>query len=73
MKHFRRLEQAAIVETLERVTGVTLEDPRLSGLYELLVNKGDYIQVENFITNAISSKFSNKVRSKLTFSFHFGF
>ncbi|XP_043287689.1 muskelin isoform X2 [Venturia canescens] len=54
MKHFRRFEQAEVVDTLERVTGVSLEDSRLTTLYDLLVRKGDYPQVENFITNAIS-------------------
>ncbi|XP_012278648.1 muskelin isoform X2 [Orussus abietinus] len=54
MKHFRRFEQLEVVETLQRVTGVPLEDPRLSGLYDLLVTKGDYYQAERFITNAIT-------------------
>lgn len=56
MKHFRRLEQPEVVETLQRVTGVTLEDPRLSMLYDLLVTKGDHLQAEGFISNAVMSK-----------------
>ncbi|XP_026673442.1 muskelin isoform X4 [Ceratina calcarata] len=54
MKHFRKLEQPEIVETLQRVTGVPLEDPRLSGLYDLLVTRGDHSQAEYFISNAIT-------------------
>ncbi|XP_014471613.1 PREDICTED: muskelin [Dinoponera quadriceps] len=53
MKHFRRLEQPEIVETLQRVTGVSLEDSRLSTLYDLLVVKGDHLQAERFVTNAV--------------------
>lgn len=56
MKHFRQMEQPEIVETLQRVTGVPLEDTRLSMLYELLVTKGDHLQAERFINNALSSK-----------------
>lgn len=56
MKHFRRMEQPEIVETLQRVTGVPLEDPRLSTLYNLLVTKGDHLQAERFISNALSSE-----------------
>lgn len=58
MKHFRKLEQTEVVQTLERVTGVALEDRRLSTLYDILVNRGDYPQVEAFITNSISSESS---------------
>lgn len=57
MKHFRRFEQQEVVDTLQRVTGVALEDPRLSVLYDLLVTKGDHQQAERFITNAVGSKF----------------
>lgn len=57
MKHFRRFEQQEVVDTLQRVTGVPLEDPRLSVLYDLLVTKGDHLQAERYITNAVSSKF----------------
>lgn len=53
MKHFRKLEQSEIVDTLQRVTGVPLEDPRLTGLYDLLVTKGDHLQAECFISNAV--------------------
>ncbi|CAD1479858.1 unnamed protein product, partial [Heterotrigona itama] len=53
MKHFRKLEHSEIVETLQRVTGVPLEDPRLTGLYDLLVTKGDHLQAEYFISNAV--------------------
>lgn len=53
MKHFRKLEQPEIVETLQRVTGVPLEDPRLTGLYDLLVTKGEHLQAERFISNAV--------------------
>ncbi|KAK2582051.1 hypothetical protein KPH14_002756 [Odynerus spinipes] len=59
MKHFRRLEQPEVVETLQRVTGVTLEDPRLSMLYDLLVTKGDHLQAEGFISNAIMTGLLN--------------
>jgi len=62
MKHFRQMEQPEIVETLQRVTGVSLEDPRLSTLYDLLVTKGDHLQAERFISNALTSK-SDMVRS----------
>lgn len=57
MKHFRKLEQPEIVETLQRVTGVPLEDPRLTGLYDLLVTKGDHLQAECFISNAVMSEY----------------
>ncbi|XP_012154161.1 muskelin 1 isoform X2 [Megachile rotundata] len=53
MKHFRKLEQPEIVETLQRVTGVPLEDSRLTGLYDLLVTKGDHSQAECYISNAV--------------------
>ncbi|XP_078047275.1 muskelin 1 [Augochlora pura] len=53
MKHFRRFEQPEIVEMLQRVTGVSLEDGRLTMLYDLLVTKGDYLQVEQFISNIV--------------------
>lgn len=56
MKHFRQMEQPEVVETLQRVTGVPLEDSRLSTLYDLLVTKGDHLQAEHFIDNAITSK-----------------
>lgn len=56
MKHFRRLEQPEVVETLQRVTGVPLEDPRLTGLYDLLVTKGDHLQAERFISNAVMGR-----------------
>lgn len=56
MKHFRQMEQPEIVETLQRITGVPLEDPRLSTLYNLLVTKGDHGQAERFISNALSSE-----------------
>ncbi|KAL2740581.1 muskelin [Vespula squamosa] len=59
MKHFRRLEQPEVVETLQRVTGVTLEDPRLSMLYDLLVTKGDHLQAEGFISNAVMTGLLN--------------
>lgn len=65
MKHFRQMEQPEIVETLQRVTGVPLEDPRLSTLYDLLVTKGDHLQAERFISNALTSK-SDRVNSSLT-------
>ncbi|XP_050461630.1 muskelin isoform X2 [Cataglyphis hispanica] len=55
MKHFRQMEQPEIVETLQRITGVPLEDPRLSTLYNLLVTKGDHMQAERFISNALST------------------
>jgi len=56
MKHFRQIEQPEIVETLQRITGVPLEDTRLSILYDILVTKGDHLQAERFINNALSSK-----------------
>lgn len=56
MKHFRRMEQQQIVDTLRCVTGVCLEDPRLSMLYDLLVIKGDHLQAEYFISNAVSGE-----------------
>lgn len=66
MKHFRRFEQQEIVDTLQRVTGVALEDPRLSVLYDLLVTKGDHLQAERFITNAVSSEYS---RNKIIYNY----
>lgn len=57
MKHFRKLEQTEIVDTLQRVTGVPLEDPRLTGLYDLLVTKGDHLQAECFISNAVMCEY----------------
>lgn len=56
MKHFRRLQQPEIVETLQKITGVPLEDTRLSTLYDLLVMKGDHLQAERFISNAVMGK-----------------
>ncbi|XP_017793080.1 PREDICTED: muskelin [Habropoda laboriosa] len=54
MKHFRKLEQPEIVEALQRVTGVPLEHPRLTELYDVLVRKGDHLQAECFISNAVT-------------------
>lgn len=56
MKHFRKYQQQEVIETLEKVTGVSLEDPQLSALYDLLVVKGDHAQAERFISNAVNSK-----------------
>lgn len=56
MKHFRRMEQPEIFETLQKITGVVLEDARLTTLYDLLVVKGDYLQAERFISNAVTSE-----------------
>lgn len=50
------MEQPEIVQTLQRVTGVPLEDTRLSTLYDLLVTQGDHQQAERFISNALTSK-----------------
>ncbi|XP_034941544.1 muskelin [Chelonus insularis] len=55
MKHFRRIKQPDIFQTLRKVSNVKLEDQRLSVLYDILVNKGDYVEVEKFITEAVSS------------------
>lgn len=55
------MEQPEIVETLQRITGVPLEDPRLSTLYNLLVTKGDHMQAERFISNALSSESKRRV------------
>ncbi|XP_033208683.1 muskelin isoform X2 [Belonocnema kinseyi] len=60
MKHFRRFEQQEVVETLQRVTGVALEDPRLTVLYDLLVTKGDHLQAERFITHAVNTGVLNE-------------
>ena len=54
MKHFRKYQQQEVVDTLQRVTGVSLEDSQLSTLYDLLVIKGDHLQAERFITNAVN-------------------
>lgn len=56
MKHFRKYQCTEIVETLHRVTGVTLEDSVLSSLYDILVVKGDHIQTENYISHSVSGK-----------------
>lgn len=56
MKHFRKFEQQEVVETLQRATGVTLEDKRLSALYNLLVVQGDHVGAEKFISNSINRK-----------------
>jgi hypothetical protein len=66
MKHFRKCQQQEVVDTLKRVTGVSLEDSQLSALYDILVVKGDHIQAEQFITRAVSSKYTCK---KLLFNF----
>ncbi|XP_014296993.1 muskelin [Microplitis demolitor] len=55
MKYFRCIKQPEIVQTLGKVTNVKLEDQRLSTLYDILVNKGDYLEAERFITNAVST------------------
>ncbi|XP_046436398.1 muskelin isoform X1 [Neodiprion lecontei] len=60
MKHFRRLEYPEIVNTLQRVTGVSLEDSRLSTLYDILVTKGDHCQAERFISNAVNMGLFNE-------------
>ena len=65
MKHFRRFEQQEVVKTLRQVTGVALEDPRLSVLYELLVLKGDHFQAEEFITDAVNSEYSQTLVYKV--------
>ncbi|KAG8038628.1 hypothetical protein G9C98_007335 [Cotesia typhae] len=55
MKYFRCIKQTEIFETLGKVANVQLEDHRLSYLYDILVNKGDYLEAERFITDAVSS------------------
>ncbi|KAK0090010.1 hypothetical protein PV325_004143 [Microctonus aethiopoides] len=59
MKHFRRLEHPKIVQTLGQVANIKLEDQRLSILYNILVNNGDYLEAENFLTNTMSSELLN--------------
>ncbi|KAL7306121.1 hypothetical protein TKK_0001570 [Trichogramma kaykai] len=55
IKHFRKYQQPEIMETIQRVTGITLEDPRLSNLYNLLVVNGDHQQTEEFIIDAVQN------------------
>ncbi|XP_015597500.1 muskelin isoform X2 [Cephus cinctus] len=64
MKHFRRLEQPEVVETIQRVTGVPLEDPRLSVLYDLLVTQGDHCQAERFITSAVTRLLNDYINAQ---------
>lgn len=55
LKHFRKYQKLEIVDTIKRITGIDVEDPQLSALYDLLVVKGDHDQAEQFIANAIKS------------------
>ncbi|KAF7996641.1 hypothetical protein HCN44_002287 [Aphidius gifuensis] len=62
MKHFRRLKQTDIVDSLVKNTSsssssstLSFEDKHLSLLYDILVNNGDYKQAEIFITNSINN------------------
>lgn len=56
MKHFRKFQQQEIVETLQKCTGIQLENPQLSELYDILVVKGDHNHAEQFVTNSVESK-----------------
>ncbi|XP_058797930.1 muskelin [Phymastichus coffea] len=60
MKHFRKYQQQEIFETLQKYTGVQLENPILSELYDVLVVKGDYVQAEKFITDAVEKGILNE-------------
>ncbi|KAJ8686742.1 hypothetical protein QAD02_022536 [Eretmocerus hayati] len=57
MKHFRKTGQSEVVDVLKRVTDINLEDPQLSMLYDILVSKGNHVQAEQFIANAVDSGF----------------
>ncbi|XP_049964033.1 muskelin isoform X1 [Schistocerca serialis cubense] len=54
LKHFRQHNYNEAFEALQRHTEIQLEDPLLSKLHEILVNKGDYEGTEDFMEHSVS-------------------
>ncbi|KAK7066618.1 Muskelin 1, intracellular mediator containing kelch motif [Halocaridina rubra] len=52
LKHFRQHNYTEAFESLEKRTRVTLEDPRLTKLHDLLVRQGDFDGCEQLISEA---------------------
>uniref|UniRef100_A0A8D9A7M5 Muskelin n=1 Tax=Cacopsylla melanoneura TaxID=428564 RepID=A0A8D9A7M5_9HEMI len=57
MKYFRQKNQMEIYNALQSATGITLEHPLLTQLFNILVHDGDYEQVEQLMTNAIHNDY----------------
>lgn len=57
MKHFRLLNYQNVFNELKNATQVSLEDPLLSELFDILVLKGDFDASELFIEDAIASRY----------------
>lgn len=52
LKHFRQHNYTEAFESLEKRTRVTLEDPRLTRLHKMLVDRGDFDGCEQLIAEA---------------------
>lgn len=57
LKHFRKMNYHEAFDALQRHTKVQLEDPLLSKLHEILVDRGDYDGAEHFLEHSVSSKY----------------
>lgn len=55
LKHFRQMNYCDAFEALQREANVKLEDPLLSDLHQMLVERGDYEAAEDFMEQAVSS------------------
>lgn len=56
LKHFRQQKYTTAFNALQKKTGVTLESPQLSCLYQLLVEDGDFDAAEKLLQNAANGK-----------------
>lgn len=54
LKHFRQMNYCDAFEALQREADVKLEDPLLSDLHQMLVERGDYEATEDFMEQAVS-------------------
>lgn len=59
LKHFRKMNYHEAFDALQRHTKVQLEDPLLSKLHEILVDRGDYDGAEHFLEHSVSSTYFN--------------
>ncbi|XP_017304065.1 muskelin [Diaphorina citri] len=57
MKYFRQKNHMDIYNLLQSATGIRLEHPLLTQLFNVLVHEGDYEQVEQLMTNAINNDY----------------